>query len=94
MSPDRGQGQTRADGQDRVRGRDRAAAQDRAMGQDRVPANRARMSRGRGFIQQLVLLVLAKSEFDRARRRPEVGDGEAALRRHLPAGGLLRWRHS
>lgn len=57
MSPDRDQGQTRADGQDRVRGRDRAVAQDRAMGQDRVPANRARMSRGRGFIQQLVLLV-------------------------------------
>lgn len=63
MSADRDQGQPGADGQDRAAaqgravGQDRAAAQGRAVGQDRPPANRARMSRGRGFIQQLVLLV-------------------------------------
>ena len=52
MSPNRDRGQNRDQGQIRDPG------QDRAPGQNRAPApNRARMSRGRGIIQQLVLLI-------------------------------------
>lgn len=69
MTPDRDQGQNRNQGQNpdraqarsqdqyRDQGQVRAPGQDRAQGTDRPPANRPRMSKGRGFIQQLVLLV-------------------------------------
>ncbi|WP_236853233.1 Na+/H+ antiporter subunit E [Brevibacterium linens] len=69
MTPDREQGQNRNQGQNpdraqarsqdqyRDQGQVRAPGQDRAQGTDRPPANRPRMSKGRGFIQQLVLLV-------------------------------------
>lgn len=69
MTPDRDQGQNRNQGQNpdraqarsqdqyRDQGQVRAPGQDRAQGTDRPPANRPRMSKGRGFIQQLVLLI-------------------------------------
>lgn len=69
MTPDRDQGQNRNQGQNpdraqarsqdhnRDKGQVRVPGQVRTQGPDRPPANRPRMSRGRGIIQQLVLLV-------------------------------------